>query len=135
MTNSELNRFSWAQQVKERDGYACILCGSDKSPNAHHIKPACEGGRNSLENGQTLCRNCHAKVHAQPPRGPHGRKCIRIEYDDESEYRRVVVHLAQRGFKAAPFIRFMLSRLFARDPMMEMAAAEYDAELKAADDE
>jgi len=29
-----------------------------------HIMPRKEGGKNTLENGMTLCRSCHKKIHA-----------------------------------------------------------------------
>ena len=55
----------WRRRVLSRDGYKCIICGSNKNLEAHHIIPV----RNSNEqkfndnNGITLCRECHRLVH------------------------------------------------------------------------
>ena len=51
----------WADEVKERDGYRCRMCGSDKSLNAHHILPkrGYVETRLDITNGITLCPSCH----------------------------------------------------------------------------
>lgn len=43
----------------ERDGYLCVLCGSDFMIEIDHVIELADGGDNSLENAQTLCRPCH----------------------------------------------------------------------------
>jgi 5-methylcytosine-specific restriction endonuclease McrA len=50
----------WADEVKERDGYRCAICGSTMRPNAHHIIPR-ENKllRHNLHNGITLCPKHH----------------------------------------------------------------------------
>lgn len=55
----------WSEEVKRRDGYKCVLCGSPDGLNAHHIKPVSlyPECRNDLDNGITLCRACHLKKH------------------------------------------------------------------------
>jgi hypothetical protein len=60
----------WAKTVYARDGYVCVRCGASKrdrrSLHAHHIQPWSSGvGRFDLENGVTLCRDCHAFVHSR----------------------------------------------------------------------
>jgi hypothetical protein len=63
-------------------------------------------------------------------------KTIRVEYSDDKQYREVVTHLSQRGFKAATFVRWLLDKLVGGESSAaEYLAAEYDAESKAADDE
>ena len=51
------------RQVIERDNYTCQCCGKQKGKgivfNADHILPVAMGGRNVLENLQTLCRQCN----------------------------------------------------------------------------
>lgn len=45
--------------VWERDGQACVLCGSPFAfPEAHYISRA-QGGLGIEENVVTLCRSCH----------------------------------------------------------------------------
>lgn len=63
----------WKQRVKERDGFTCQLCHLHEPliVTAHHIHPVGDGGSKfDISNGQTLCPNCHALVHAIK----HGRK-------------------------------------------------------------
>ena len=44
------------EQVLERDGYACRVCGD---PGVHHREP----GKSALHLMTALCAGCHAKVH------------------------------------------------------------------------
>jgi hypothetical protein len=46
------------EQVLERDGYACRVCG-DPDPGVHHW----EHGKSVLHLMIVLCARCHAKVH------------------------------------------------------------------------
>lgn len=64
------------------------------------------------------------------------KKTIRVEYDDPNEYREVVTHLTQRGFKAATFVRWFLGKLVGGESSAaEFLAAEYQEELDADDEE
>lgn len=45
--------------IKERDGYACVVCGATSHLEVDHIVPAAIGGDNSIDNGQVLCHDCH----------------------------------------------------------------------------
>lgn len=59
----------WVQEVFEKDRHTCQHCGDNKGGNltAHHL----EGYdnfpelRTALENGTTLCENCHKDFHHQ----------------------------------------------------------------------
>lgn len=52
------------QQVLERDGHTCQLCGFVASSNLHihHIMKRSEGGTDHLDNLLTLCPSCHSKA-------------------------------------------------------------------------
>lgn len=57
----------WRQQVYIRDNYECQICGSKKKINAHHIlswKHYPEK-RYDINNGMTLCGECHTKLHQE----------------------------------------------------------------------
>ncbi len=47
----------------------CEQCKSEGrytlATEIHHIKPLAEGGTNDLDNLMSLCRSCHAKIHAR----------------------------------------------------------------------
>lgn len=54
----------WSKAVRERDG-KCCECGSIKALNAHHIKRKSTHPELALnlDNGITLCSNCHNEHH------------------------------------------------------------------------
>jgi hypothetical protein len=49
------------REVKERDGRACVWCGSTKALEVDHIVRYVDGGGNDMSNLRTLCHDCHAK--------------------------------------------------------------------------
>lgn len=56
----------WRKSVFERDDYTCIDCGNKNCKlNAHHIKSWLEypNNRYDIDNGATLCIDCHKRVH------------------------------------------------------------------------
>jgi len=57
----------WAALVKHRDGYKCTQCKSEVELHAHHIKQYKDHPelRLDLNNGLTLCANCHRKHHKE----------------------------------------------------------------------
>jgi len=54
----------WRMQVIRRDK-KCVICGSRKHRNAHHIADGSNHKdlRFDVDNGITLCRNCHTQFH------------------------------------------------------------------------
>ena len=51
--------------VFKRDGYKCQRCGSNKNLNAHHLNSYhwYKEGRTDVNNGVTLCGDCHKLFH------------------------------------------------------------------------
>ena len=51
----------WTRTVKQRDGHVCRKCGITRNLEAHHIIPKGKSPEFELEleNGVTLCGNCH----------------------------------------------------------------------------
>src|SRR3546814_12260853 len=47
------------QEALERDGNACVLCGSTEALEVDHIHPVFRGGRPDMENLRVLCVVCH----------------------------------------------------------------------------
>jgi 5-methylcytosine-specific restriction endonuclease McrA len=60
----------WANNIYKRDNYTCQECGIKcraKNIIAHHIKPFADYPeiRFDINNGITLCRSCHKKIHKE----------------------------------------------------------------------
>ena len=62
--NSDIYK-QWRKDVYERDGYKCQVCGARKDLQAHHIEhwKNNKNLRYDVNNGITLCRECHLKAH------------------------------------------------------------------------
>ncbi|MFV8829534.1 HNH endonuclease [Alkalihalobacterium sp. APHAB7] len=50
------------KEVKDRDGWACVVCDSDKGLHVHHKIPRKYGGVNHKHNLVTLCSSCHPAI-------------------------------------------------------------------------
>ena len=62
---SKKETIAWRKEVLKKDNYKCTNCGSKKDLHAHHIKKWSEHPdlRHKVENGSTLCKTCHLRVH------------------------------------------------------------------------
>ena len=60
----------WRNEVWKRDRWECRLCKSKKQLVAHHLKLFSDFPelRFDVNNGITLCRSCHAKIHKRTKR-------------------------------------------------------------------
>jgi hypothetical protein len=56
----------WRKSVYEKDDWACRKCGSKSDLVAHHIKSFASYPelRFDVDNGITLCRRCHKRLHS-----------------------------------------------------------------------
>lgn len=69
---------AWSRLVMERDGFRCQTCGSNRRLHAHHLKAFADFPRLRyvVENGKTLCEDCHSAVHGKPLGYRKGRSCV-----------------------------------------------------------
>ena len=51
------------QQVLERDGWRCQVCGSMQNLQVHHLKFRSHSGSDEEQNLITLCAECHERMH------------------------------------------------------------------------
>lgn len=56
------------EEIFKRDKYKCQICGETHRLQAHHIYPGSTHPilSNDVNNGITLCKKCHKKVHKLP---------------------------------------------------------------------
>lgn len=68
----------WAKDVKEKDDYACVVCGDSSSGNlvSHHLDAwlSFPEKRFDLDNGVCLCRDCHYDFHGRYGNGDNTRE-------------------------------------------------------------
>ena len=68
----------WSKMVKDRDNYTCQVCGDNKGGNlnSHHLNAwnAFPKQRFDLENGTTLCTDCHKEFHKLHGNGDNTRE-------------------------------------------------------------
>ena len=64
-STTSLEYANWRKDVLERDKFTCKECSSKVSVVAHHIKPWTDFPENRFDvnNGKTLCQECHKKEH------------------------------------------------------------------------
>lgn len=57
----------WREEIFKRNNWICQKCGSKENLEAHHIKEWSEYPelRYNKDNGLTLCKDCHIKIHNQ----------------------------------------------------------------------
>lgn len=62
------NPNDWRTRVLARDNFTCLECGSKGKLEAHHIKSRnlYPGLALEVDNGRTLCKECHKKVPITP---------------------------------------------------------------------
>lgn len=51
--------------VYKRCNGECVVCGTAKDLEIHHILPISEGGTNKTENLELLCQKCHDMKHGR----------------------------------------------------------------------
>ena len=51
------------KEILIRDNYTCTKCGSKNNLQIHHIIYHSNGGKDTMENLITLCKQCHAEKH------------------------------------------------------------------------
>lgn len=79
-------------RVYERDG-GCLRCRKDSNLTLHHVVHVAEGGKNTMENLQTLCVTCHRHIHEGliiPSGTPYRREDeFRSQEDEDAEWNRI----------------------------------------------
>jgi 5-methylcytosine-specific restriction endonuclease McrA len=70
---NEANNYIKREAVREfvfaRDNYKCVYCGSSEDLQVDHIVSIYQGGENTTENLQTLCKPCNCAKRVETWRG------------------------------------------------------------------
>jgi len=55
----------WTKEVYKKDNFACVICGTKRNLQAHHIDGYnwCKEKRTDVNNGATLCKEHHKDFH------------------------------------------------------------------------
>ena len=56
----------WRSQIKLRDKYKCVYCGSSEELTIDHVRPLCRGGETNSHNCVTACRTCNQAKGSLP---------------------------------------------------------------------
>lgn len=91
------------KRVFERDGGVCACCGRfDPKWEHDHVTALWEGGKDTLENSQTLCRHCHLSKTTRdvPVRAKTDR--LRARHDLTRRRRRISPEMRATGQEAEP---------------------------------
>ena len=72
----------WRVQIIRRDK-CCVICGSRKQRQVHHMNDATyhPDERLDLENGVTLCYECHMNFHNNFKRSSR-QKCTKYDFNN-----------------------------------------------------
>jgi 5-methylcytosine-specific restriction endonuclease McrA len=60
-------KYNLNAQVKKRDHYRCVYCGSADDITVDHVVPSSRGGDSSKKNLATACRVCNGRKGARTP--------------------------------------------------------------------
>jgi len=83
----------WAKKVKKRDDFICQICGATNTYlNSHHCNSwdTFENQRFDIDNGITLCRECHENFHAVYGSG----KNTRFQFDEYQKLASIILKIA-----------------------------------------
>lgn len=72
----------WRKLVLIRDGYKCVLCGSEEKLEVDHIQPVKTHAHliYDVSNGRVLCKSCHKKTDT------YGGKMLKGTIRREAKY-------------------------------------------------
>jgi 5-methylcytosine-specific restriction protein A len=76
-THSPTNTQAWRilrKKIIQRDDGICQRCGTQGATDVDHIVPRAEGGTDSEENLQLLCKPCHASKSGREGARARARK-------------------------------------------------------------
>jgi ferredoxin len=124
--------YRWAKEIKNLDENKCVFCGSVMNLEAHHIKEKAKFPQLStdLENGITLCRQCHRTAHGAylvPYRGtrpkPRDLQAFIFDYAEckivislsKEKLASIKAHAERRGESVNGFINRAIDETIARD--------------------
>lgn len=85
----------WRKEVYKKDNYTCQCCGDNKGGNlnAHHLDGYdwCEEKRLDINNGITLCKNCHSDFHYVYGYGGNTKEQFEEWLKDEEEMNFIIL--------------------------------------------
>lgn len=83
----------WAQEVKRRDHFTCVICGrKGVALNSHHLNAWADypAERYDMDNGVCLCQDCHNEFHEIYGKG----KNTRTQYEEFKSIKETLISIA-----------------------------------------
>ena len=70
----------------------CVICGTNKNIEHHHVTPVCKGGTDHQHNFISLCVEHHAMIHSvRPGSWAHRKELQKIGIEKAKKERKRVV--------------------------------------------
>lgn len=106
----DFNFIRWAASVKKRDYFTCQICERrGVELNAHHVNSwdMFPDERYDLDNGITLCTNCHHRFHNAYGYGNN----TRIQFEEFQEASEMIKRSIQKKHKLADIVGHIVADL------------------------
>lgn len=106
---SDYGYIRWADHVRKRDHYACVICGrKGVEINAHHLNAwaSFPDERYDLDNGVTLCKYHHENFHEKYGKGKNTRE----QFEEYRAIAEVIIKVANQESLINTTVKRMLQQ-------------------------
>jgi hypothetical protein len=117
----DYNYIRWAQEVKRRDHYSCVICGRRGELNSHHLNSWNDhiDERYEVENGVTLCTFHHRDFHSKFGKGNNTSG----QFEEYREVSEALIKVARRNTAIEAATRQMIEKASKDLAVEELIAA------------